>query len=429
MKNIQSAIVLLHALIVLTACVSATAQEFDFQIPTVEHKKIEFNGNLDAKWGLLNARHGSPFYRIQFFEDDEKRDYWSQYRLDYYFNGDYRQDKTQFVAKTFTQYSKEEPLTFSFYELYGSLNLSPKLSFGIGKKRFTWGKGYAFNPVGYINAEKDPENPDLALAGKSAAFFSYNKSFGQNTLQNIAFTGVILPPDAEINDKFAPAADTKIAANLYLLINDIDIDVMMYLGRDNEKRFGFDFSTNLRENLEIHSEFSYNRNDTKYVMRGSGVLPVSTNGSSYLTGIRYLNRFNTTIFVEYYHSHTGLTSHEYDDYFTFIEIATDAGALEAVNAARAVQSGGFKQKTLMRDYLYINAKQPEPFSLLYSSFSIFTLYNLADHSFILSPRFTYTPVTDFELWLWPFFFLGNDESEYGSKQFSHKVEVWARFYF
>ena len=144
---------------------SAFSQEYDFDIPAEEESRIEFNGNLDAKWGMLQTRKSSPFFGLQFYDDSEKSDYLSQYRLDFYLDGVYRHKQVGLYMKTFYQYAREEPLSPSFYELYGSLNLSPRWSMSIGKRRFNWGKGYAFNPVGYVNAEKDPENPDLALAG------------------------------------------------------------------------------------------------------------------------------------------------------------------------------------------------------------------------------------------------------------------------
>jgi len=73
--------------------------------------------------------------------------------------------------------------------------------------------------------------------------------------------------------------------------------------------------------------------------------------------------------------------------------------------------------------------QPEPFSWLYSSISMFTIYNLADKSFLISPQLSYKPFTNFEVLLWPVFFFGNNNAEYGSKQFKRKVEIWMRFYF
>ena len=100
------------------------SQEYDFDIPQEEDAKIEFNGNLDAKWGMLQTRKSSPFFGLQFYDDPEKKDYLSQYRLDFYLDGVYRHKQVGLYMKTFYQYAREEPLSPSFYELFGSLNLS-----------------------------------------------------------------------------------------------------------------------------------------------------------------------------------------------------------------------------------------------------------------------------------------------------------------
>jgi len=132
--------------------------------------------------------------------------------------------------RTFTQYTKEGSLELSFYELYGSLNLSPRLTFGVGKRRYNWGKGYAFNPVGYVNTEKDPGNPELALAGKSSLYLNYNRSFSSGIIQNLSLSTIVLPKEAEILDKYSKFEDLSAALKLYVLTNNIDLDFMFYAG-------------------------------------------------------------------------------------------------------------------------------------------------------------------------------------------------------
>ena len=83
----------------------------------------------------------------------------------------------------------------------------------------------------------------------------------------------------------------------------------------------------------------------------------------------------------------------------------------------------------MQDYLYVKLIQPEPFSWLYTSISAFTIFNLADKSFLFSPQLSYKPYTNFEVLLWPILFFGGTKTEYGSKQFEKKVEIWTRFHF
>ena len=71
------------------------SQEYDFDIPE-EEAKLEWNGNLDAKWGLLQTRSSSPFYEVQFYDIPEEKDYLSQYRLDFYLDGQYHHKQVGF---------------------------------------------------------------------------------------------------------------------------------------------------------------------------------------------------------------------------------------------------------------------------------------------------------------------------------------------
>jgi hypothetical protein len=405
------------------------AQDYDFEIPEEEEPKIEFNGNLDAKWGILQANQSSPFYGLQFFEATEKEEYLSQYKLDFYLNGEYHHKQVGLVLKTFYQYVREELLPPSIFELYGSLNLSPKLNMSIGKRRYNWGKGYAFNPVGYVNAEKDPENPDLALAGMSSAYFSFNKSFSSGSFQNLSLSGVLLIPEAGVNQRFAAAENIKTAVKLYFLFKNIDIDLMTIQSKNGPRRYGMDFAANLRTNLEIHGEVSYGKDEIKHIIENDRPVRQKTSGVSSLFGLRYLSKLNTTFIAEYYHNNTGLTENEFAGYIRYLQNSLESNLPEVIAAARNNMSTNFRSRTLMRDYLYLKASQPEPFSWLYTSVSIFTIYNLADNSFLLSPQFGYKPFTNFEILLWPTFFLGDEITEYGGKQFQTRFEIWLRFFF
>ncbi|KAA3616712.1 MAG: hypothetical protein DWQ05_13370 [Calditrichaeota bacterium] len=420
---------LVASLIIFTGgAASIFSQEYDFDIPEEEYK-IEFNGNLDAKWGLLRSNSDSPIYGLQFFDDPEKQDYLSQYRLDFYLNGEYRHKEVGFTLKTYYQYVKEDPLPPSIFELYGSLNISPKMTVGIGKRRFNWGKAYAFNPVGYVNAAKDPENPDLALAGKPSAFLNFNKSFSDKALQNLSFSAVALAPDAEFADKFAAADDINFAAKFYLLYRNIDIDFMTYQAKNQPTRYGFDFAANLLPNLEIHAEMSYAQHESRFVRQNENTVAIEKNGSSFVLGLRYLNQSNTTLIAEYYHNNNGFSQEEFSAVINYLDLNLQTSEPDRIAAARSSLPVLFPARTVMRDYFYAKLSKPEPLGWLYSSVSLFTIYNLTDDSFLLSPQIGYKPFTNSEFLLWPTFFFGDENSEYGAKQFQNKIELWLRFYF
>jgi hypothetical protein len=409
---------------------AGAAQDYDFEIPEEEETaKLELSGNLDAKWGILQINQKSPVFGLQFFGQDKPDEYLSQYRLDFYLNGDYRYKQVGFTIRTFSQYTKEEPIDLSFFELYGSLNFSPRFTLGVGKRRYNWGKGYAFNPVGYVNAEKDPENPDLALAGKSSLSLNYNRSFSFGLIKNLSLAAIVLPQEAAILDKYSEFDDLSAALKLYVLLNNIDLDFLIYSGQNQTRRYGMDFSTNLRENIEVHGEVSYGEGELISSIQNNAVQTNAADGFSYLLGLRYLNSWNMTVIAEYYHNNRGLSKPEYQEYQAYLLNSLNSGDADLINETRSVMTNHFRSKKLMRDYFYFKASLPEPFEWLYSSVSVFTIYNVNDHSFILSPQIGYKPFTNSEILLWPSFFFGDDDSEYGSKQIQNKVEMWFRFYF
>ena len=63
------------------------------------------------------------------------------------------------------------------YQGYLTLKPSDSWSFDVGKKTFKWGKGYAWNPVAFLDRPKDPTDPDLALEGFTGVSHSTSTAF------------------------------------------------------------------------------------------------------------------------------------------------------------------------------------------------------------------------------------------------------------
>lgn len=422
---------LLKALLVLTIvfgfCRPLLAQDYSFEIPEEDkEEKLEWSGNLDGKYTLFHSRQSSPFYGLQFFNQDNPSEYLTQYRLELYFDADYQTKDIGFHLKTHSTYYDDSETNFELNEGYGNINLSLSSFVQFGKKAYNWGKGYAFNPVGYVNPTKDPENPELAQAGLLSMNFETIKSFNSDVLKTIAFTGIIIPPNEDINDRYAEIEGTDTAMKTYFLLGDIDIDIMGYYSELDTNQIGADFAANLRENIEIHGELSYFNDNPKNTIVENDVSTAFENGRSYLLGIRYLNRWDTTIILEYYHNDIGLTEKEYEDYVNYLLDSIDSGTeTQALSDSQTY----FKDKTLMQDYLYLKITQPEPFEWLYFTPSLSTIYNLNDNSLSLAVQMSYKPYTNFELILWPTFTIGKEGTEFGDKQNQEKTELWARIYF
>ena len=419
-------------------CNTILAEDYSFEIPAkaeAKEAKLEWSGNLDGKYTLFQTRASSPLYGLQFFGAGAVSDYLSQYQLELYLNGDYQRKSLGLHLKSHLNYLKvanateADSVALDIFELYGNLDLSINSSIQAGKIRYNWGKGYAFNPVGYVNSVKNPENPELAQAGLLSARFETIKSFQSRVLKTAALTAIVIPPQAEIKDRFGEAENTDVAAKLYLMLGNMDCDLLGYYSKANPKRIGADFAVNLKENIELHGEVSYVQDNPKSTIADNRVLNAKEDGYAYLVGLRWLNKWEITTIFEYYHTAAGFTQDEFDAYLAFFRQSLASGKEDLIKLAAGVMQNNFSGNTLMQDYLYLQVQKPEPFDLLYFTPSISAIYNILDKSLLLAINLIYQPVTNFEFDLKPTFMFGKDDSEYGSQRFQQRVEAWLRFYF
>lgn len=419
---------LLAVAIILCHCGIVFAQDYSFDIPEEEEKEamLEWSGSLETRRSALHMDHSAPLYQLRFSGEDDLSEYLSQHVLDLYLNADYQTKNIGFHLKTNTMYYSDSEVSFNLLELYANINPSLTLTKQFGKRAFTWGKGYAFNPVGYVNPIKDPENPELAQAGLLSMSLEKIKSFDSDVLRNISVTGVIIPSVAEINNRYVEMGTVDFALKGYFLLWDVDIDVMGYYGKTNPSGAGVDFAANIRENIEVHGELSHFWDKPKSVIAGNELASTTEDGYSYLLGLRYLSKWNTTVIAEYYHNDAGLTKAEYVDYVNFLQNAdTEQTAKMALSYSQQYFSGN----SLMQDYLYAKISHPEPFNLLYFTPSFFTIYNVGDNSFLLAISLNYKPFTNFDIELLPTLLIGDDDTEYGSRQFEQKVELRLKVHF
>jgi hypothetical protein len=413
----------------LLASAIAQAQEVSADSLAPGEKKLEWSGNLDAKYTFFHMAQASSMYQLQFLNSGKVSAYLSQYRIEPYINADYQSKDLGFHLKTHASYYSDDNANFDLFEAYGSFNPSFNSTFQAGKRIYSWGKGYAFNPVGYVNPVKDPENPELAQAGLLSANIEYIKSFSSLALQTFSFVLVVIPPNPQLNGRYADAENTAIALKAYILLWDTDIDLMGYHRKNSPMQLGFDFSRNLRENLEAHAELSYNQNAQRYTIVNGNLHAVQENRFSYLLGLRYLHESTTTVIIEYYHNSLGMNRGEFENYIDFLANAANSGSATAAQQALGLSQQYFRSSTLMEDYLYMKLTMPEPFDWLYFTPSLYSIYNLNDKSFLLSASMSYKPVTNFEFIFWPTILVGGESSEFGQKMVQQRMELWVRVFF
>lgn len=422
-------------LVIITALRPACAEEaYTFDVDTFEKKPWHIGGFAEIKWEHADVHQGSAFTLLNFQDDaPSDLDQWSgRLQLD----GSYAQGMAQ--LKWLANVSGQEDDfgwrdAAELYETYLNLAPSPGTTVSLGKKSYKWGKGYAWNPVGFINRTKDPNNPEEALEGYVTSDFEMIRSFS-GELKNIALTTALLPVWQDVNEDFGAEDNFNLAAKLYLLYRNTDIDFIVYTGNSRTTRFGGDFSRNITSNFEIHGEVAHIPEVEQISLNASGQrVRQAESATSYLAGIRYLAEFDLTSIVEYYHNGLGYTEDEMERFYQRVATGEaqwiSSGSDAILDQVRQLANKGYSRPNPGRDYLYARFSLKEPFDLLYFTPALTAIINLDDQSSSVTPELTYTGITNWEVQLRWIVLLGDDLSEFGEKQNSNKLELRLRYFF
>jgi hypothetical protein len=409
-------------------------EEYKFDLSEIEKKPYHIGGYVEFRPAIFWLDKDAALYKLRFFNQDEGNTI-EEYNGNVQLEGSYEKG----IARLFVLVNGN--LTYSYQgwsdslDLYeGTLSLKPSnsLAIDLGKETQKWGKGYAWNPVAFVDRPKDPEEPDLAREGFWMASGDYIKSF-DGPLKTLSLTPVILPVYEHINDDFGKINELNFAGKLYLLLYDTDIDLLFLVGGSKPARFGFDFSRNITTNFEIHGEFAYINNFKQKTIDERGIVSESKyDAKSYLLGIRYLTKTDTTFILEYYHNGTGYTKSEIEGFFSLVnksyETYLSSGNQAPLTKAQSL-AGNYGGVNPMKDYLYLRVTQKDPFNFLYFTPALTSILNLNDGSFSFSPELTYTGITNLELRLKGTANIGQTRSEYGEKPSDYRLELRVRYYF
>ena len=370
---------------------------------------------------FFNRRRGSAF---------------DQYNFRLRLEGSYKKDIFSIFLKTdtlvrndFDGWDEDTKL----FEAYASVKPSPSFTLDAGKKTMKWGKGYAWNPVGFVSQPKNPEDPEEALEGLTVLSADFIRSF-DGPLKNAALTAVAVPVYEHINAKFGELNHMNFASKLYLLLYDTDIDLIVLSGSSRTTRYGFDFSKNMTTNFEVHGEWARINNFKLNAINAQGTGSThELDAISYLLGLRYLTENETTYIMEYYRNGTGFSRNQFKDFVTFVDnsyrtflsTGNDSGLVRGSRLAK----GAYGSPNPTRHYLYFRASQKEPFDILYFTPALTSIINLQDGSFVVIPELAYSPVTNLDLRFRTPVLVGGKGTEYGEKQNDYRVEFRLRYYF
>lgn len=421
-------------LLVVLDLASLPAEEYSFDLEEFKAKPFEWGGYAEIKFEHIDLNSESAFYVLNFYNDP--RSTINRYTGTLQLDVGYKKGIGAFNGLLHAE-AMQDDLGWSnavdIYEANLSLKPLPFFTADLGKKTFKWGTGYAWNPVGFIDRPKDPNNPEEALEGYLAAGVDLIKSFNR-PLRTIALTTVAIPVYKHVNEDFGESGYMNIAAKLYMLYRDTDIELVLFAGSSRSLRYGVDFSRNLASNFEIHGEYAYLTDLKQNHLGPSGVLEGrEVSVSKYLFGLRYLTENDITTIIEYYHNGAGFSSEELTAFYQLVEDAdshlADSGSDNFIQNAKAVFSKGYNSPNLSRNYLYLKINQKDPFDILYLTPGLITIFNLDDRSYSISPEIQYTGFTNWELRLRYTFLNGGTFTEFAEKQNKNKLELRLRYHF
>jgi hypothetical protein len=412
------------------------AQEtYSFDLAEIEKRPYQFGGYVEAKPISFQIRQDASLFRLKYYDRDLGASL-EEVNLKLQLTGSYEKGISRLYFKTNTDYRISSLSDQEKTDLYeGFLSLTPSSAWKIdaGKKTFKWGKGYAWNPVAFIDRPKDPDDPELGMEGIAALSADYTTSF-EGPLKTLSFTSVLQPVYEHLNTEFGKKNYLNLAAKLYLLFYDTDIDFIVFTGGSRTTRFGADFSRNIGSNWEIHGEVAHIRDFQTRTVDASGKLSGQEyDATSYLLGTRYLTARDTTYILEYYRNGTGFSRDEMEGFFGYIDNGyrtyQTTGNAALLQRATMLSEGNYGRANPMRDYLYLRISQKEPLDLLYFIPAVTAIANLNDRSFQISPEAAYTGITNLDLRLKASFISGPVYSEFGEKPYGFKLELRVGYYF
>lgn len=424
----------LFALLVSVAGI-ASEEEYSFDVSAFERKPYELGGYVEFKQEHLALNRDGVGYRLGSLGLPQRENL-DRSTATLQLAGRLRYGIGTFDFRTNSSIQRDQwrhGHDNSIYEAAWSIRPAPSLTLEAGKRSLKWGKGYAWNPIGFVERPKDPNDPQLAREGfvMVDGDVIFNR---KGALQTIAFTPVVLPVTSDLNNDFGRTGHLNPAAKLYLLYRDTDIDFAWQGKGSRPARFGMDFSKNLATNVEIHGEWARIRQFVKPVVDSAGRAATEVgNATSYLLGLRYLTQNETTYIAEYYHNGTGYTDEELRQFYQFVDAGASqlqqTGNSALLQRALAINQGSYGRPNPGKDYFYFRAQKKDALGIIYFQPAITMIVNLNDHSYQVTPELFYTGMNNLELRARLFLLGGGSGTDFGEKQASRRLEVYARYYF
>ncbi len=427
----------LLALIVLAPAIPLhvhAEEQYNFDPAEMEKPPFTFGGYLQALGSRQRLAGDTALYRLQYFDRPREQIDASELRLHLDLNYRYGWLGLVFRGEGFrTDTYTGTEVDSTVQEAYLTAQPAPVFTLDLGKRVARWGKGYAWNSIGFVDRPKNPDDPELAQEGFVMARAVLIRSF-PGALKNLEFTVIDLPVREHVNEDFGAKEADNAAAKVYALLWDTDLDIAVLSGGTRTQRWGLDFSRNITSNFEVHGEWATLHDAQRLVVGTNGAASQETRTvQSWLAGLRYLTASELTAIAEYYVNGAGYTAAELRDYFRFVDNAFSrfeaTGKPDPLQKARQVSKGAYGQPNPGRAYGYLRLSQKEPFGWLYVTPALTVIQNTQDGSYAATPELTYIGVTNLELRLRASWLAGGRLTDFGERPSQSRVEGRVRYSF
>jgi hypothetical protein len=252
-----------------------------------------------------------------------------------------------------------------------------------GKQHVHWGTGRFWQPTDYLHQQK--RNPlDVFDARPGTTMIKLNIPWEEKGWNFYAF-GIAEDPNAGT----ASLGQVAGALRAEVVLAGVELGADTYLRRGQKPRFGFDLSTGIYD-FDVYADVAVRPGDDfLHEFPGEGSMPAGLYAfTGYETqavgGINYSRKYNDndmwTVGVEYFYNHPG-----YDNASAYPALLEEA-FLHG-------DSSAFPFFYLGRQYGAVYLTLPAPYSWNYTTFTLSTLSNLSDRSFITRLDYSVTILT------------------------------------
>lgn len=315
-----------------------------------------------------------------------------------------KSEKFSMNFKTFSEYGKfqgedNKKETFRFDENYLDWEANSSLYFLMGKKRITWGVGFFFNPVDFINPSKDAKNPVFQQEGTLMFLAEHlDEKFSLDVMGIPNYNG----------DYYSNR--NKLAIKLRLNPSLYDFDFYYLGGNSFSNEYGFSYSVVYPNDFGMFGEAAYVKENQKNYYRILDIEKKDKYIGKALIGFNWTYKLNNKIQLEYFNNGSGYDKNEREAYFDYLNAATD-----------------YKTGELNQNYLMLSLSKREVKNVY--DFELRAIYAVDDKSYMLTPSVDYRINDFFTIKLEDSIMNGSGDSEFGNNVYAGILKMTVAYNF